>query len=443
MIKVKLFGVLAAVAIAVSGGEAAFLDESLLPGQTPGVPQTAAERLFARGYNFLRADLLDDAAAAFKELTALDTAGADGWLGLADVALRQGRDGESRAILDSLRRAAPEDPIILVSWGNFLRTQGQGAQAEAALKKASRLAPENAAPHAALGNLYVLSGERYAAAAQAYSKAIALEPRYADAHFGLGLMEARQGRGEAAAASLKKAAELAPEDPLPSYHLARLYLVEKKYDQALQALDGALRAAPSYAPAWLARGDVLASKGEDGKALKEYEAASKLDPDDPVARVRLGMVYKRVGQVKEADAAYQAAIALDPQQAVAYNNLANLWVENTALLSGEGGAQQGLDQALAWAQKAVELAPNFHFFKDTLGWVHRARGEQDRALGLLEEAAAVQPQHAEILYHLGVVYAELGRKREAATTLKQALEMGANFDQREDARRWLEGLDQL
>ena len=47
------------------------------------------------------------------------------------------------------------------------------------------------------------------------------------------------------------------------------------------------------------------------------------------------------------------------------------------------------------------------------------------------------PQNAEILYHLGVIYAETGQKKAAGVALRKALALQGNFEGADNARRRL------
>jgi Flp pilus assembly protein TadD len=142
------------------------------------------------------------------------------------------------------------------------------------------------------------------------------------------------------------------------------------------------------------------------------------------------MIHQQRGRTSQAKKAYLEAVALDPKQAIAFNNLAFLAI----------GEQSRLDDALHWAQQAVELAPAVAPFQDTLGWVHRARSEFTEAVMVLKKAAALDPRQAEIHYHLGIAYAESGKPREAGAALRKALEIGGDFEGAKDARRRLDEL---
>lgn len=100
-----------------------------------------------------------------------------------------------------------------------------------------------------------------------------------------------------------------------------------------------------------------------------------------------------------------------------------------------------MNDALKWAKKAVEIAPDIAAFQDTLGWIHKMRNELDKAIPALEKAAAVKPRQAEILYHLGAAYAQKGMSKEAADSLNNALSLNSTLPWADDARNLLKKLN--
>jgi Tfp pilus assembly protein PilF len=54
-----------------------------------------------------------------------------------------------------------------------------------------------------------------------------------------------------------------------------------------------------------------------------------------------------------------------------------------------------------------------------------------------KRAVALTPNRASVLYHLGVVQYKLGRKAEAASEMRRALQADRNFPEAEKAREIL------
>jgi tetratricopeptide (TPR) repeat protein len=80
-------------------------------------------------------------------------------------------------------------------------------------------------------------------------KSIAQNGSYWESHFELGLLLDRQRKYEEAAGEMHRAAELNPRDPVPHYHLARLYDRLGKPAEAAAEREAHARLAAAAAPA--------------------------------------------------------------------------------------------------------------------------------------------------------------------------------------------------
>lgn len=166
-------------------------------------------------------------------------------------------------------------------------------------------------------------------------------------------------------------------------------------------------------------------------ASSTRKEALRVAPQFALAHVKIGILHESNQQSEEAERACLAAIDLDPKQMIAYNNLAWMAAERRV----------HLDEALTWAKKAVALAPTVPQLCDTLGWVHRARGELDHAATVLHKATTLPPPQAVIRYHLGLVQAERKQTQEAVAAFKQALTFQQDFGGVNDTRRRLAELE--
>jgi Tfp pilus assembly protein PilF len=162
--------------------------------------------------------------------------------------------------------------------------------------------------------------------------------------------------------------------------------------------------------------------------MADYSEALKIDPNNGLVQFRIGMVHLAANRVPQAEAAFHTAVQKDPNLADAWNDLAWLSAEK----------KTDLDMALTWAKKAVSIAPGEPRFTDTLAWVYRARKELNLAAQTLETFPA-RNQSPVLLYHLGLIELERGRKTEAAAALKQSL-AGGSFAEAGDARKLLASL---
>ncbi len=138
-----------------------------------------------------------------------------------------------------------------------------------------------------------------------------------------------------------------------------------------------------------------------------------------------GIVYELKGDVPNARSAYEKALALNPRFAAAANNLA--WI-----YSEYGGDK---DKALQLAQTAKEQAPEDPRISDTLGWILYKRGVYQRALALLKESAQKLPNNAQVQYHVGMAYQQVGDPENARKALDFAINSPETFQGKDEARK--------
>jgi len=407
-----------------------------LPLSQPGMPQkplssqSPAERAVTEGFQAIAKGDLKSAQAAFNEALKLEPRQTGAMLGLAEVYLQRKQPREAEAQLKQALAAQPDNAEIYAAYGRYHFSQGQHSQAEAAYKKAIALDPGVFLAHIDLGELYLNVMRKPKEAVEAYRKSVALQSFYAPARFGLGMALLASGNKAEAIAELQQAARLAPEEPAALHVIGRIHASEKRFDQAVQALTSALKIQPNFLPALSDRADVYAEMEKNREAAVDYEQVLRARPADSVTRLKLGMIYQRLDRLSDAQSAYHAALRENPKLAPAYNNLAMITVTKNGKLS----------DALSWAQKAVELAPNVPQFHDTLGWVYRAMGDKGKAVTSLEQASRLPPPQADIWYRLGLVYEESGKKAEAMAAYKKALALQADFPKSAEAKARISAL---
>lgn len=136
---------------------------------------------------------------------------------------------------------------------------------------------------------------KYEQAIRLYKQSIETYPT-AEAHTFLGWTYSFQGRLDEAIEECHRAIAVDPDFGNP-YNDIGVYLMQKgAYDEALPWLEKA-KCAPRYEPRhfpYLNMGRVYLATGEWLKALKEFEAAVEIMPDDPGARTALAELRGRL-----------------------------------------------------------------------------------------------------------------------------------------------------
>lgn len=132
------------------------------------------------------------------------------------------------------------------------------------------------------------------------------------------------------------------------------------------------------------KGNEFAQAGEFDKAIAEYQAVLKAEPNNTSALTNLGVVYYSLGNLDQAIAQYQKAIQIAPNDADIHSNLAAAYVQKAQM----GQAQPDrslLDKALQEYQTAVQLKPDLAEAYFGLGVIYVTLGENDRAIAAFEK----------------------------------------------------------
>ncbi|MDB5703303.1 MAG: hypothetical protein JWN66_419 [Sphingomonas bacterium] len=261
---------------------------------------------------------------------------------------------------------------------------------------------------------------------------------------------------------LTNAANQAPDDPVLRLGYLRGLIDAGDSGAALAQAQGLARDNPGAPAAHLAVGDVLMVMGRYADAAAAYRRAADIHFDEPTM-LRAVDALDKAGHRPEAANVLALFLSQNPQN-IAGQRLAAHWQiaggewdaaietleglrqrvgnRDSALLAELAYAYMGDDDdetGLSYAKAAYALAPMNPATTDAYGWALYQTGENGAALQLLEKAASIAPEHAELRWHLGQAYADLGRKPEAATQIQAAL-ADPDFADREAAQAVLKTL---
>jgi tetratricopeptide (TPR) repeat protein len=171
----------------------------------------------------------------------------------------RGRFVESAQVLRQLTEAYPDDDLPYLMLGKALTQAGQYAEAERALRRALKLAPEKVQAHHYLSLLMFNAAEAaerrgvegkahardlYAQAATEARAALARKPDYGVAHLTLGLALARLGKKEEAVTALREAVRCTPEHGELHFRLGEMLAETGRTEEARARLKRALELAP-------------------------------------------------------------------------------------------------------------------------------------------------------------------------------------------------------
>ena len=177
---------------------------------------------------------------------------------------------------------------------------GRYSEAISALTTAVSLNPKLTEAHNLLGVAYDKRGfgDR---AKESFERAVKLEED-ADTLNNLGFSLYQNGNYRAAVDRLKRAAKLAPADERILNNLGLAYCRLGKIDEAYKAFTRATGPLTGN----LNTAKMLERFGREDDAIRYYEAARQIDPNNTIALRRLADLYQRVGRTVESEGARTA-----------------------------------------------------------------------------------------------------------------------------------------
>jgi tetratricopeptide (TPR) repeat protein len=141
----------------------------------------------------------------------------------------------------------------------------------------------------------------------------------------------------------------------------------------------------ALASAWYTLADRSGQEAHLSQARQLLESLSEQPDASPSALLAHAMVAERQQDHAAAEASYRRALEKEPDLPAAKNNLA-------MMLATRG---ENLDEALRFAQEAVEAQPSDANYIDTLAQVHAARGDYNAAVEQMERAVELEPGNAQ------------------------------------------------
>jgi tetratricopeptide (TPR) repeat protein len=230
-------------------------------------------------------------------------------------------------------------------------------------------------------------------ATEAFRNAIAVRADYAEAWAWLG--EAKQQQGQDGSVEIERAIGLNPDSAMVE-SLYGLYLQRQK--QPKQALAAIMKAAA-------------------------------LEPSNPGWQMALGEAYEVTGDLVSALKYYQNATNLSPDDVTFWRALAEFSLRNNLDLVGTG---------LPAARRLVELASNDWQSDDIAGQILLETDNLVGAEALLKKAIELDPSQAAPFLHLGLLYMQTGDRAAALASLHQAKASDPNGSIGWQANRLLE-----
>lgn len=359
---------------------------------------------------------------------------------LARLSLLANQVEQGRAALERAAVENPDHPGVYLTLGELALGEGRLTDARLQLDKALALSSAPRWPpgqrqnlgsriHAGLAGV-AARREEWPAARTHLAAWLELEPlngsirqRLAQVLFELKEYKAAQDELERAA---KDDHDLEP----PAVSMAWLHTQKGNLEKASEWMSHAVSQSPEDPRTHLAMARWSLRQGLTDQARIHAEAAAERKPNGKDIEAMRGLIARHLKLYAEAESRFQAIHHESPLDASASNQLALVLAEQTNPSKRQ--------RALELAEINARLYPDSAEALTTLGWVYYRLGRLDEAERALQAGRSAGSDAA---YYLACVTADRGRQDDARQLLHQALDGGANFVFRDDARDWLRRIE--
>lgn len=180
-------------------------------------------------------------------------------------------------------------------------------------------------------------------------------------------------------------------------------------------------------------GHALETRGGYQEALRYYQQAIQVQPDDIGGHIHVGRIYNHLKRYGEAEEAYLRAKALLPkprpgesyQARVAPNHL-NVFL-NLATLIAKNGSR--LEEADLLYRQAISMRSDYTEAYINRGDILLRLNRTQEAKEVYQKALGFENDNPDLLYNMGVVLLSQGQQNEAMAYLNKALEYDPDHSQ--------------
>jgi tetratricopeptide (TPR) repeat protein len=398
-----------------------------------------------------------NAAAALKQAVDLSSDNVPIRVNLAQDLFAAGQLDEALTVYQQLASADPKNVLLQLRISEVYRAKRDFPKAQAALKAAKAIEPDNLDVRYAevslldaqgktdeaitsLKNLLEETARKTYSASESENRVRMLDR--------LGLLTLKAGQYQQAVDAFRQILPLDPDRaPGVAVQIIETYQTAKDYDNASREADAAKKKFPNEKVVVLAHASVLADRGkadeavsevkgllktgpdlntllalaqiydkgkkfsDQGKTLDEAEKLAQSDEDKTRVYFMRGAMFERTKNYDGSEAEFQKVLKLDPDNSGAMNYLGYMYAYRSI----------HLDEARRLVAKALELDPDNGAYLDSLGWVYYQQGKFNDAEPPLVRAAEKIGEDPTVHDHLGDLYLKMGKTKEAIAQWETSL----------------------
>jgi len=255
-----------------------------------------------------------------------------------------------------------------------------------------------------------IKSSQFQKAEEVLLKIICEQPGDFDASHMLGVVYSELGKTELAEKQFKLTSSIDPNHP-PLYQNWGLLLIKRRrFEEAIDKFDTAIRLAPNFPPVYSYRGNALKELGRYREAIVDHNRAIDLAPQFFGFYGNRGNTLREQKEYTAALTDYDRAIQLNPNYADAFNGRGNVFCD-----------LKRHDEALAEYDKALAIKPDLENAWLGRGNVFRDLKRYDEALTSYDKALSLKPDLDYARLARAEVFCDLKRYDEALAAYDKAL----------------------
>jgi tetratricopeptide (TPR) repeat protein len=244
----------------------------------------------------------------------------------------------------------------------------------------------------------------------------------------------KSGQLKEACDALRRATDLAPDDPTNYIDLAWICMDYGNYDLGIEITDIGLQHIPNSERLYFQRGAMRAMKGEVAESVRDFEKAAQLAPEKNLPYIALAIAWMQLGEVQKTIDLLRERVKRSPG-----DFLVHYMLGEALMRSGANVGSAAENEAMEAFERSISLNPQFVQPRAELGKILLKRGEVDRAIGQLEKARALDPSDPGPTYQLAQAYRKKG-DRARAEELMGRLSKIHEQDRNAEMKKALRGL---